>query len=512
MTPRFSQLEDLLRKDWIVIGSALAAIAAIGILVAAQPLVALVFSGLTVFLLLIGLGERIGPIFLGSLGLLLTGYVILGRGFAYFGAPPLFVGEMVLGLAVLALLYSIGKWRIDLISGVIILMMTLGALRTLPYIGEHGISALRDAVLWGYAFFALAVAAVLRRHHVDEIVHWYGKLVPVIILLAPFAMFARTVAAQIPNTPGTDVPLIDVKPGDMGVHLAGAGAFLLLGLWSRRSEYRSVLEIVLWPIWLVGIAMSGSFNRGGLTAAMSAVAVTLLLSPTRKITTAIFAAALLITAVAFVNPSVELTRGRDVSLGQLATNVSSLIVDTGRGDLEGTREWRIDWWTDIVNYTVRGEYFWTGKGFGINLADSDGYQVMEDGSLRAPHSSHMSVLARMGVPGAAVWIILQLGFGIAIVSAIFRAQRRQDQFWGLVLIWIFAYWLAMIVNSSFDVYLEGPQGGIWFWAIFGLGIAAVRMEREEDEAHSRNKSGQRRPAGAASRRRSLPVGGSRGDT
>ena len=41
--------------------------------------------------------------------------------------------------------------------------------------------------------------------------------------------------------------------------------------------------------------------------------------------------------------------------------------------------------------------------------------------------------------------------------------------------WILVFWLAMVVNASFDVYLEGPQGGIWFWMIFGLGLAALRI-------------------------------------
>ena len=27
------------------------------------------------------------------------------------------------------------------------------------------------------------------------------------------------------------------------------------------------------------------------------------------------------------------------------------------------------------DYTVFGDYFWTGKGFGINLADDDGFQT-----------------------------------------------------------------------------------------------------------------------------------------
>jgi hypothetical protein len=34
-----------------------------------------------------------------------------------------------------------------------------------------------------------------------------------------------------------------------------------------------------------------------------------------------------------------------------------------------------------------------------------------------------------------------------------------------------------MVNASFDVYLEGPTGGIWFWVIFGTGLAAPVLYR-----------------------------------
>ena len=37
--------------------------------------------------------------------------------------------------------------------------------------------------------------------------------------------------------------------------------------------------------------------------------------------------------------------------------------------------------------------------------------------------------------------------------------------------WITVYWAAALVNMSFDVYLEGPQGGIVFWSIIGFGVA-----------------------------------------
>jgi len=30
-----------------------------------------------------------------------------------------------------------------------------------------------------------------------------------------------------------------------------------------------------------------------------------------------------------------------------------------------------------------------------------------------------------------------------------------------------------MVNASFDVLLEGPMGGIWFWTVYGVGLAAM---------------------------------------
>ena len=42
------------------------------------------------------------------------------------------------------------------------------------------------------------------------------------------------------------------------------------------------------------------------------------------------------------------------------------------------------------------------------------------------------------------------------------------------------YWLAALANAAADVYLEGPQGGILFWSVMGLGLAiAAHLRRSE---------------------------------
>lgn len=174
--------------------------------------------------------------------------------------------------------------------------------------------------------------------------------------------------------------------------------------------------------------------------------------------------------------------GRPATFDQLIENVLSMFGSAEDGGLEGTKQFRLAWWGTIVDYTVFGEHFWTGKGFGINLADDDGFQSTSDGSLRAPHNSHLTVLARMGVPGFVVWIALQVAFGVGLLGATLAHRRMGNNGIAAVGATILAYWFAMMVNTSFDPYLEGPQGGIWFWSLLGLGLVVMRLDRRPSAA------------------------------
>jgi hypothetical protein len=172
-------------------------------------------------------------------------------------------------------------------------------------------------------------------------------------------------------------------------------------------------------------------------------------------------------------PHVPKPRGRPATLQQLIENLLSVFGSSSDGDLEGTKQFRLAWWGTIVDYTVFGDYFWTGKGFGVNLADDDGFQSTLDHSLRAPHNSHVTVLARMGVPGFVLWLVLQVAFGIGLLRATWAHRRTGDLKLAAVGGWLLAYWIAMMLDTSFDPYLEGPQGGIWFWTVVGLGLVVM---------------------------------------
>lgn len=451
----------------------------VGMLIARFPPFAVLVVAGVLGALVVVFRNAVPRVFFAVLPVVLGGYALLGRGFAYLGAAPVYVGEMAMGLAALTVVVSLPRARLTRLHGLLIAFMVWGALRTMPYVPRYGLDALRDAVLWGYALFAVAVSFAARGDTVQRLADRYRRVLPALVLWVPLAGVLTYVAsAAVPRLPGSGVPIVAYKGGDMGVHLAGMAAFLLLGLAAARpTGLWELAELFVWPAWFLGLFVAGAVNRGGLLAASAGAGLAMLLRPSRRGAWLIWVALLLLCAGLLINPSVSTERGREFSLRQVASNALSVVGVGEESTLNSTKEWRLAWWETIIDYTIKGPYFLTGKGFGINLADDDGFQVMADHSLRSPHNGHLTVLARMGVPGFALWIAFHAAFGIALLRAARRAMRRGDTRWAAIELWLLIYWLAMMLNASFDVYLEGPQGGIWFWSIVGLGLAALAVER-----------------------------------
>jgi O-antigen ligase len=309
----------------------------------------------------------------------------------------------------------------------------------------------------------------------------------------PLALLAQNVVGDsMPNMPFTESPVLFLKTGDAGVHLAGAAAFALaFGERNPRTgeSWTWVRRGLFWVALVLGAAGVLARSRGGFMAVAVAVAIVAASKPW-TIGRRLLAAA----AVALVlgGPTIYImaqsdrpaevantTSERAFSPSQMIANLVSVWNPEVDAALNDTRQWRVEWWNRIFDYTVRGPYFWTGKGFGINLADDDGFQVSDSDTvpLRSPHSVHLSVLARMGVPGALLWILLQASFGLGMLMAYLGARRAGAEMWASLDLWLLAYWAAFLVNGSFDVFLEGPQGGIWFWTVFGAGLAALAVQR-----------------------------------
>jgi hypothetical protein len=423
------------------------------------------------------------------LGFILIGYAFFGRAFAYLGVPPVYIGEMTLGLGLLSALVD-QRIRLAFRSPLVWLWLVFAlwcASRTIPYLGAYGVDALRDAVTWGYGVFAILVAAFFTQsRYPDVFADYYAKWLPRLVIWIPLGMMLSYFAYDfLPAAPGGGKPLMPQRAGDAGTHLAGAAAFLLLGLnrSSTNAQRPSFLssERVLWPLWVCAFAFASAINRGGMLAVIFAILTVGLLRPFQAIRKLYLIAALMI-ALGLVAYASNFTvdfgtrRNRVVSVEQLTENITS-IGGSQNKELEGTREWRLAWWGKIIGYTLHGPYFWRGKGFGISLGEDDGFASGNNTELRSPHNGHLTILARAGVPGLLLWLSLQALFGLSMVRGYFRALREGQDRAARMILWVLAYWLAHLVDMTFTVSLEGPQGGIWFWCLFGLGIALLESQR-----------------------------------
>jgi O-antigen ligase len=255
-------------------------------------------------------------------------------------------------------------------------------------------------------------------------------------------------------------------------------AFLVLGLhqYGRRKGRRGWLQ---WIAWVGGLLLVFATVRAAILTILAAFVPLFLFRPLRdwvKPLSLLILVGAIVGLFAVLNTNINIGGERHISAEQVALNLQSILGPTQEQTLDGTREWRLLWWKTILAYTVYGEYFWTGKGFGTNLATDDGFQGFADESLRSPHNAHLTILARSGVPGFLFWVALQLGFAGALVRAYTRARLAHRGAWMRLNLWILIYWAAFMVNGAFDVFLEGPQGGIWFWSLFGFGIAALQVQ------------------------------------
>src|SRR5688572_2600370 len=210
-------------------------------------------------------------------------YAIIGKGFAYLGVPPLFVGEMLL-------LVGLWLWAGRRFAGLnamfapqlfLIGYMLWGLLRTVPDVPVYGTDALRDAVVWGYGLFALVVSGlILSRPRCLEALHrYFFTFVKVFLITSlPAFLVGMWLAPYIPNLPGSEVPIFGpYKTADVLVHLTGVFAYLSVCM-PTASGVRP------WMIAAMSASLISNFNaRAGLIAFCCGALIVSLLRPFNKL-------------------------------------------------------------------------------------------------------------------------------------------------------------------------------------------------------------------------------------
>jgi hypothetical protein len=422
-----------------------------------------------------------GDRYIQALSCVLLGYAVMGKGFAYFGYPPFFVGELALLAGFVVLLRSGCLVAVFAFGPSLLLAATMGwtLLRTLPFVGTYGFDALRDSVIIMYGGFSFIVAALLIEdcRRINTLVRYYrvflGIYVPAVPLLFPLGFYFGD---DVLKVPGTTVSLIWLGPGEVGTHLAGAAVFTLAGF--RKPT----------PVWtaclLAALVMVSAVSRAAMLAFVVPVVLAAFALGKARMFAVIIPIGLVLLATSYVLETsfssyeeARTSTERRVSSVQVVENVASIFGRSG-DQTESTKEWREKWWNIIVDNTVRGPYFWTGRGFGVNLGFEDGFgNPHNERPLRSPHNGHITILARAGIPGAALWGLFLAAWLGALLHATWLARRCGQAEWAGLLLFIACYATSCVINASFDVALEAPMQGIWFWCLIGFGIGTTMIYR-----------------------------------
>jgi hypothetical protein len=420
------------------------------------------------------------------LGLLLCGYLFFDKAFAYIHLPgtPLYVGELTILVGGLGVLSATGYLRIPLREEPVLAILTAwflwGFIRFLPGLQTYGILAIRDFALCYYCLFAYFIIAALARtpELLDTWVAQFGRVVPWLVVWLPSALLVAPLlhAPAVPFSGGVSV--LTHEPGNAGIAALIALGYMWLFPNTRSARTRAVLSFAA----LLTIALAGTQNRASLLGAAAGVATGLLFLPGReRLRLVVRAAAVLAIGLGLaVGLSLQIpapsgSEGRAFSASQLVDNVLSIGAGGGSGDLGGTAAGRDQLWSLVFHEQVVEGRLFDGLGFGVNLPYLVGDTQVTDGPnpLRSPHNSHDDVLARMGLIGISLWIILWLGWYWQLITGCRRLAkrglhtRRQTAVLSMMVV------STILVSSYFSPQLEGAQIAALQWAAFGVGIAVT---------------------------------------
>ncbi len=429
--------------------------------------------------------ERVTDPFITAVIFVLAGYLFLDRTFAWLHVPgtPLFIGEAVLGIGLLTAIWSPNFAifiRRNRSIQLLVLFMLWGLALTLQGFPRWGIDAVRDGALWYYGLFALVLGTLMltRPTLFDRLARLYARIIPfwLVVAFARLAVANREWPIRIPDS---DVSITYHKVGNIAVHAGMAILFLALIVWPKASALvRRRIAFYTVPAFILLIAV-GTQTRGGLIAAAVAMAVAFLLERQTRRLMLIGASGLLVVflVAAALDVTFELER-RELSARQFFGNVTSLFstgfAEEGQGvdEVTNTATWRTVLWTNVLDDLLVPERAVSGFGFGINLADRYRYEggpIDRELRLRNPHNSHLSVLARMGLVGAGLWIALWSTWFYRMYKVWDTFRSTADRERAMQALWLALAALAILVNAFFDPTVEGPQVGIWLWSLFGIG-------------------------------------------
>jgi hypothetical protein len=416
-------------------------------------------------------------------------YVAFGKGFAYAGWPPLFVGEVLLVVVLASALATPMALPRQWPAWLTLALVGTAAVQAAIELMDGGSSleeTVRGLAPVYYAGFAFGLYALLRDWEnrvgshalLDDVERGLGLAAPpALAVLGVLGAVALAQPTWLPAWPVSGVPILLTKSGDIAVALV----LVLPGLAAAGSERTPRWRAVVMAGWVLVALLMAFRSRGALLAL--AVGLVVMRPQARRLARGAFAIVSLVVVLYATGARIELD-GREVSFAAIGDATTSVLggkpEDQIGSNYVGTTNWRASWWQAIWDDVTGNAMVLHGHGWGDNLAVR--YHIVppvaaEDPRvLRLPHDVFFSLAGRAGLAFAIGFLIVP----VATVAATFGRGRRGRP--PLPVQAARGAIAAAVTTGLTDIYLESPQGGIVFWCLIGFlwWVTAARANERDD--------------------------------
>ena len=411
----------------------------------------------------------------GLLLLLIAGYQVYGRAFAYVGLiqQQVFIGEIVLAILILSRRSAVvERWVGWILTGhslrrigwayLAFFLWGVFELQRGLFNGSHTTDVLKEFAFNYYPLYLVAGVWAGATHPrflqtAIRISAWSVALYGIAFL----AFFGRFQGLFIPGTLNVD---LFGQPGT-GVAILG-----LLAVSMKISD--------LVPLLMLTVVMLGTQVRAewlGVTVALLTWAVLSKRLVRLLVWSALLGAVLWVLVITDFSVPAPTSRGGLISAKALASRLIAPVDEslaseysTDAAYYAGTYSFRTRWWAEIRN-SLQGSptLLIEGYGYGYPLYQLMPFAAAHKETVRTPHSWVYYCLAYTGCGGLVLFIVFQATLGFAL----FRSGQRQKQYYG-VLVWVFA--LSM---GAFGNFYEAPFGAIPVYVMMGASLSSGGVRR-----------------------------------
>jgi hypothetical protein len=426
----------------------------------------------------------------------LSGYMVLGYGFAnlafHIGGIPVILGHTLMFVALgLGVVSSKRGETIAALREPAMLALLVLLFMTIPHLAldipRHGLYAVRDAsVFFEGIFLLLGLLWAGDPRNTELLTKW------LLILFLANLVYTYTFPWQESLTSWSFksgiflvVPLLGFY-NQMSLYLVLGSLFcLLLGRHVARWPAWTWILFILAQLSALAIHQERSMYLG-----LAFVLVLLLMLGEVRIVVklAVILSLGLMTvlfATSFLGIQISGRIG-PVNLAFLEAHARSLLLQRGTpetGSIEDREQWYADVWKRTQSSATN---LLVGEGFGEPLiafvADDP---LNREVSVRQPHNTSLSVLARMGILGLSVWLLFHF-FILKRFFSVFRRRSRLDRkSYALVMFLFFFYLLSMLLTHVQPV-LEFSFGAIPFYFMMGFALGFMRWQLYRIENNGRS--------------------------